>query len=85
MLGTRKVSFKVTSEGKRVTSGDSQRSVLVPFLFNTFISDLEKGVRNEISKLMDFKDSKWHTGEEELLKHLAELSEGQKCVKWTSL
>lgn len=81
MLGARKVSFKVISERKRVTSGDSQRSVLVPFLFNTFINYLEKGVCNEISKFMDFKDFKWHTGEEELLKYLAKLSERQKCVK----
>lgn len=81
MLGTRKVSFKVTSEGIRVPGGDSQRSVLVPFLFNSSINDLQKGFCNETSKFMDFRDFKWHTGEEELLKHLAKLSEGQKCVK----
>lgn len=30
---------------------------------------------------MDFKDFKWHSGEEELLKHLAKLSEGQKMCQ----
>lgn len=58
------MSLKVTSERKRVTSGDSQKSVLVPFLFNTFINDLGKGVCNEISKFMDFQVFKCHTGAE---------------------
>ncbi|CAM5159894.1 unnamed protein product [Natator depressus] len=72
------------SQGRGVTSGVPQGSVLGPILFNLFINDLEKGVNSEVAKFADdtklFKIVKTKADCEELQKDLTKLSDW--ATKW---